>query len=444
MSRVSPVEKVSAKDIMSLNSIVSNELSDPALVRRVQVVLEYAKGNMTNKQIAVKLNMRPNSVIFWRNRFLESGIDGLMDKKKPGRRGADKRPLPELVQEKLKESPPSGEESWTANQLAEILGTGVDAVRRALRSLGVTLSRPRSWKVASSLEAGPRTFDLCGMYLSPEASAVVLTIYSGGMPPQPSEGDILTRSSGLRDALERSRNDNGSLPLFGALEIAGAMPAEDKVHARFLGIQDFLDSLTASLPQDSNVHYQVLVFSPHGLAALRPRMQRANIYVAAAPSLDGWLDQVKDWIGMLGGRDSGMSEALDKGIRSFLKDRIGNCEPFMWRRRGPDDDGRPQLPPLSVGAFVDPEVDNVTEICARVVFRSGEVVERTFTAPNLMPSIDGMDCSSPAGVVSYADKVEGGLLTAREQVFKGVITDFLNEAVKKNSQKTARTTNTAN
>ena len=51
---------------------------------RARIVLLAAAG-LANTHIARKLGIAPNTVVKWRKRFCKEGVDGLADRKRPGR-----------------------------------------------------------------------------------------------------------------------------------------------------------------------------------------------------------------------------------------------------------------------------------------------------------------------------------------------------------------------
>jgi transposase len=143
MPRVAKEIKCNDNDIMALKSIVDNPLSDSRLAMKASALLLCISGK-ENKEVASILGVRQNTVGDWRKAFIEGGIEGLMDKKRPGRRGSNAPDMRERVKEKLKEEPANGE-MWTAKALSDAVGTSVDTVRRALREEGVSLERRTKW-----------------------------------------------------------------------------------------------------------------------------------------------------------------------------------------------------------------------------------------------------------------------------------------------------------
>ena len=85
MARHSPfVIELSDDDRRVLQTIVRKRTAGHRVVLRARIVLAAAEGE-ENLSIADRLEVAPNTVIKWRKRFFEEGIDGLADRKRSGR-----------------------------------------------------------------------------------------------------------------------------------------------------------------------------------------------------------------------------------------------------------------------------------------------------------------------------------------------------------------------
>lgn len=85
MSRRSPfVIELGAGDRGVLEAIVRRGRAEQRMVTRAWIVLEAADGE-DNTRIAEHLGVALNTVIKWRKRFFEEGIDGLSERKRSGR-----------------------------------------------------------------------------------------------------------------------------------------------------------------------------------------------------------------------------------------------------------------------------------------------------------------------------------------------------------------------
>lgn len=85
MSRQSPfVIDLSGEDRRQLEAVVRRRTAEQRMVVRARIVLAAAGGE-ENVRIAERLAVALHTVIKWRKRFFEEGMDGLEDRKRSGR-----------------------------------------------------------------------------------------------------------------------------------------------------------------------------------------------------------------------------------------------------------------------------------------------------------------------------------------------------------------------
>ena len=85
LSRRSPfVIELSDEDRCRLEVLTRKGTAQARMVERAKIVLAAADG-MNNADIAWDLGVALNTVIKWRKRFFEEGMDGLADRKRSGR-----------------------------------------------------------------------------------------------------------------------------------------------------------------------------------------------------------------------------------------------------------------------------------------------------------------------------------------------------------------------
>jgi transposase len=83
--RQSPfVIELSDEERQRLESLVRRRTAEQRMVLRACIVLAAAGGE-ENASIAARLGVALNTVIKWRKRFFEEGMDGLVDRKRSGR-----------------------------------------------------------------------------------------------------------------------------------------------------------------------------------------------------------------------------------------------------------------------------------------------------------------------------------------------------------------------
>lgn len=85
MPRQSPfVIELSDEERQRLESLVRRRTAEQRMVLRARIVLAAAGGE-ENASIAARLGVALNTVIKWRKRFFEEGMEGLVDRKRSGR-----------------------------------------------------------------------------------------------------------------------------------------------------------------------------------------------------------------------------------------------------------------------------------------------------------------------------------------------------------------------
>src|SRR5258708_11831422 len=104
------------------------------VVLRSRIVLLAADG-LQNKQIAATLHVAPRMAALWRDRFIESGIEGLLkDAPRPGRAPSISRAL--LI-EKTTQSTPPNQTHWSTRTMAREMGVSKATVSPIWRANGL-------------------------------------------------------------------------------------------------------------------------------------------------------------------------------------------------------------------------------------------------------------------------------------------------------------------
>jgi transposase len=143
---------------------------------RARIVLAAAE-RRTDREIARRLRVTPETVSRWRERFRMMGLDGL--RREAPRAGASARVSRDLVEQVLtatvgRQSP--GSVAWSTRSLARALKTNHMTVHRIWKRYGLANLGP-----APPTHRSPLTrADLVGVYRSPGASAVVFGLESQG------------------------------------------------------------------------------------------------------------------------------------------------------------------------------------------------------------------------------------------------------------------------
>ena len=123
------------------------------LSERSRIVLLAAAG-LENKEIAQRLNVPPNKVGKWRNRFAEGGIKSI-SKDKPrganhgGKDTVEQARLRKKIIEKTTQEKPDNATHWSTRTLAEALNTTHSFVHRVWQSVGLKPHLEKTFKVSN-------------------------------------------------------------------------------------------------------------------------------------------------------------------------------------------------------------------------------------------------------------------------------------------------------
>jgi transposase len=120
-----------------LTSLVRSRLTSVRLAQRAQIVLLAARG-WQNKDIAQKLGIGRVQVARWRQRYLESGLQGI-ERDLPRGAPAMKVDVAKLVELTTQTTPKAGTH-WSTRKMAAVLGVSPSTVMRYWRANGLKLS----------------------------------------------------------------------------------------------------------------------------------------------------------------------------------------------------------------------------------------------------------------------------------------------------------------
>ena len=119
---------LNADERSQLHSVANSRSLPHGLVRRAQIVLACADGEPGNS-IAQRLKVNKNTVVKWRKRYLEHGLQSLHDELRAGRpRSHTDERVAETINTAL-HTQPKGATHWTTRSMAEHSGVSKSTVR---------------------------------------------------------------------------------------------------------------------------------------------------------------------------------------------------------------------------------------------------------------------------------------------------------------------------
>jgi transposase len=327
------------EQIEQLHMIVSKQKAEKRLVERARIILKLSQGDSITS-ISHMLDVNPNTVKLWRNRFNAEGIIGLMDKSRSGKPKQYGKDFRNLILKTLEEPPPNGLSVWDGATLAKHLDVSPHAVWRLLKKEGICLARQRSWCVSTDPEFAAKSADIIGLYLNPPVNALVLSVDEKPsiQALERNTGYVKTSSGKIVQGYKSTYKRNGTLNLFAALEIAtGTVHAKTTQHKRRPDFQEFMDEVVSEYSEEKEIH---VILDNYCIHKKNDEWleKHPNVSFHFTPTSASWLNQVEVWFGIFSRkslRNSSFSSTKDlsNAIKKFVDYYNQNPKPFVWRKR---------------------------------------------------------------------------------------------------------------
>ncbi|MFQ5641803.1 MAG: IS630 family transposase [bacterium] len=314
------------------------------LSERSKIVLLSAEG-LKNKEIAQKLNISPNKVGLWRNRFAEGGLK-LISKDKP--RGANhggkdtlkQAELRKRIIEKTTQEKPDNATHWSTRTLAEALNTTHTFVHRVWQSVGLKPHLEKTFKVSNDPHFEEKLCDVVGLYLNPPEKAIVFCV------DEKTSIQALDRSQpglplkkGRCGTVTHDYKRNGTSTLFAALDVAtGSVTGEcyqKHTHKEFL---KFLKKLEGQTDKDKELHIIVDNYATHKHEKVRLWLKNnERVFLHFTPTSSSWLNLVERFFGALTEKQLKRGiftsvDALEQKILEYIDKINESPKPFVWTK----------------------------------------------------------------------------------------------------------------
>jgi transposase len=336
-----PVAKIelSAEVAGILEGYTQRRKTAQALALRARIVLGCAAG-LSNKAVAARERVTAQTVCKWRRRFVEHGLDGLLDEPRPGvPRKIDDAKVESVIVQTL-ESQPAGATHWSTRSMARHSGISISSVGRIWRAFGLQPHRLETFKLSSDPLFVDKVRDIVGLYLNPPNHALVLCV------DEKSQIQALDRTQPLLPMrpgqIERRTHDyerHGTTSLFAALDIAtGQVIGRCYQRHRAIEFRKFLATVEQVVPADLDVHLVLDNYATHEAPPVRAWLARHPRYhLHFTPTSASWLNQVERWFALLADRQIKRGvhrsvQELKAAITAFTQAHNDDPKPFIWTK----------------------------------------------------------------------------------------------------------------
>jgi transposase len=330
--------------------------SAQALALRARIMLACAEG-ATNKDVAVSLGIRPQTVTKWRGRFVRDRLAGLADEPRPGapRKITDEQ-VELVIVKTLEEAPTGGDTHWSTRSMATAAGLNQTAVSRIWRAFGLKPHLVQTWKLSTDPQFIDKVRDVVGLYLDPPDKALVLAV------DEKSQMQALDRTAPVLPMMPavpgRQTHDyvrHGTTSLFAALDIATGKVIGAHLHRhRHQEFLRFLKTIDKATPAELDLHLICDNYATHKTPEVRRWLAaHPRFHLHFTPTSGSWLNLVERWFAELTNRKLRRSThrsvaELEADVHAWIDAWNADPRPFVWTKTA------------------DQILDNLASYCTRI------------------------------------------------------------------------------
>jgi transposase len=323
--RVLPKLVLSDEDRERLMSWTRRQKSGQAMALRARIILSCADGKR-NTQVARDVRTTNATVGKWRQRFVDHGLDGLLDEPRPGapRTISDAR-VEDIVTATL-ESQPKGQTHWSTREMAKKMGISRETVRRIWHSFRLKPHLESTFKISKDPLLVDKVRDIVGLYLNPPERALVLSVdEKSQIQALDRTQTLLPMQPGRMAMRTHDYKRHGTTSLFAALDVAtGKVIGACMSRHRSKEFIRFLDQIENSVPKDLDVHLVLDNYSTHKTPAVKRWLNsHPRFHTHFTPTGGSWLNQVERWFAGL------TNKALRRAVHRSVKELIAAIEEYV-------------------------------------------------------------------------------------------------------------------
>ena len=314
-----------------------------SMALRARIVLLCAD-DWSNLDAADELGVNRMTVGRWRKRFLQMGLDGLVDTPRPGTpRKISDEDVERVIAKTLEETPKSATQ-WSTRAMADATGLSQSSISRIWRAFSLQPHRLETFKLSNDPLFVSKVRDIVGLYMDPPDKALVLCV------DEKSQIQALERTQPLlpmRPGLPACRTHDyirhGTTTLFAALDtVTGKVIGKCYRRHRATEFLKFLRLIDDSVPTDLDVHLILDNYSTHKTPAVKRWIARhPRFHVHYTPTYASWINLVESWFAVLTNRrlrrgSFRSTRQLESAVKEYLEASNESPTPFVWTKTADD------------------------------------------------------------------------------------------------------------
>jgi len=309
---------------------------------RAHIIL-LSSEDKTIDAIIKKTGLSRRAVNKWRQRFRESGIDGLKDAPRSGKKPVITPEKRAMVIQKACSPHTEGYTNWSQQRIAEEVGISQSKVHQILKEADLRPHKIKYWCGKSpDPEFEEKMVSIVGLYMDPPENAIVLCVDEKTQiqaldKTQPE----LPLKSGQPKRLTTSYKRHGTVALIAALAVhTGEITANTIKSNNAANFLKFLKKLDRTY-RNKKLHIIVDNLSVHKNKEVKEWINsKQKIQLHFTSTYSSWLNQVEIWFNILtkdvikGGVWKSAKQLSDQLIEYLNTYNQTRAKPFQWTYTG--------------------------------------------------------------------------------------------------------------
>jgi transposase len=327
-------------DRQVLEAVLQSHKTPQSRALRARIVLKSGAGESV-ETIATSLGTSTKSVYKWRNRFLESGVDGLFDLPRSGQpKKLTEKDIKKVLTMTVEQVPHEATH-WSTRLMAKYAGITTWQVRQIWEAADLKPHRIQTFKISNDPQFAEKVIDVVGLYMNPPDNAIVLSVdEKTQIQALDRTQPMLPLKPGLPERRTHDYVRNGTTSLYAAFNIlTGEVIGRVTERHRAKEFLEFMRQVERSTPKDLDLHVILDNSSTHKTEDVKKWLAKhPRIILHFTPTSASWLNAVEGWFAQLErralyrGTFSSVKELKDE-IQRFIKvHNVSLSKPFKWTK----------------------------------------------------------------------------------------------------------------
>jgi transposase len=311
-------------------------------VFRARLILALGNGDTYNV-IKRELGTTARTISGWKQRFEQSGIEGLEAEHK----GSKPRTATPAVQAKVcrrvQQKPQDGSTHWSVRKLAAEMGVSKSSVHRILAQARLQPHRLERYMASNDPEFETKAADIIGLYLEPPQHAAIFCVDEKTAIQALDRLDpVLPLSPGRAERHGFEYYRHGTLSLYAALDVkTGKVRGKTAKRHTSDEFVAFISDLIKRARWAKEIHIVLDNLSAHKTKAVQQFLaNHPKVRFHFTPTYSSWLNQVELWFAkvqrdlLAPGIFTSVAD-LSRKIRKYIPAYAKVAKPFRWSYSDP-------------------------------------------------------------------------------------------------------------